>query len=493
LAPVWSRVSLSFCLLLGIAAATVAGYAQSAERLSQVKKLYIEPLGHSRGAAEIRSQIEHRLQKNSEVQVVSDLNHADAVMKGTGQIWTVGRSSLSPRPHSPTETVLQGFLSAEIVGRNNQTLWSYLVTPSKFPWGGISDDLARQLVGKLLADIKEKPPSEEAIASGALANAQVALKGAGATFPAPLYKKWFESFAENHPGAHIRYDAVGSGEGIQRLNHGDVDFAASEMPLSDQAISEAHQPILQLPVVLGAVVPIYNLPALKQHINFTPEILAGIYLGHIKKWNDSQIRAVNRGAALPDAEIVVVHRSDGSGTSFVWSDYLSKVSPEWKAAVGAGVTVAWPVGTGAAYNEGVASAVQHTPNSLGYVEFIYALQHEVSFGAVRNAAGAFVKADIASVTEAARNAGIPDRGLRISITDAPGKGAYPITTYTWLLLPEQNKDKSKQAVLLELLRWMLTAGQKDCSVLGYAPIPADVARRGLESVEKIFSGSPARR
>jgi len=175
LAPVWSRVSLSFCLLLGIAAATVAGYAQSAERLSQVKKLYIEPLGHSRGAAEIRSQIEHRLQKNSEVQVVSDLNHADAVMKGTGQIWTVGRSSLSPRPHSPTETVLQGFLSAEIVGRNNQTLWSYLVTPSKFPWGGISDDLARQLVGKLLADIKEKPPSEEAIASGALANAQVAL------------------------------------------------------------------------------------------------------------------------------------------------------------------------------------------------------------------------------------------------------------------------------------------------------------------------------
>ena len=482
------RLLLVWCLLLGMAGVGPV-HAGAPESLSQVRKLYVEPLGHYKGAAEMREQIIRRLRKSSQIQIVSEADQADAVMKGTGQIWTVGQVSLTPRAQGPSEPVLQGFLSAEIVDKNNHALWSYLVTPSRFSWASITDDLARQLVSRLLADLSKKSPSEDTAAPGAVTGVPVQLKGAGATFPAPLYRKWFQSFEEDHPGVKVSYDAVGSGQGISRLGAGDVDFGASDMPLSDQAMAEGHQPFRQVPMVLGAVVPIYNLPNLKQHINFTPEILAGIYLGRIKRWNAPEIRMVNRGATLPDSEIVVVHRSDASGTSFVFSDYLSKVNPEWKEAVGSGVTVRWPVGTGADYNDGVASAVQKTPDSVGYVEFIYAIQHELSFAAVRNSAGAFIKADIASVMDAARSAGIPDRGFRISITDAPGKGAYPIATYTWLLLPQQIQDKNKKAAMLELFRWMLTSGQKDCSVLGYVPLPGDVAQSGLQSVDGILSNA----
>jgi len=236
-------------------------------------------------------------------------------------------------------------------------------------------------------------------------------------------------------------------------------------------------------MVLGGVVPIYNVKGLRQRINFTPEVLAGIYLGKIKRWNAAPIRNANPGVALPDAEIVGVHRSDESGTSFVWSEYLSKVSPEWNASVGTGGSIRWPAGIGAEYNNGVAEMVQQTANSIGYVELIYAIQHELSFGAVRNAAGQFVKADIPSVTEAARRTGA-QRDLRTSITDPPGKAAYPISTYTYLLLPEQMEDKTKRAVLLELVRWMLSSGQKSCSALGYAPLPANIAERALRSVNE---------
>jgi phosphate transport system substrate-binding protein len=269
------------------------------------------------------------------------------------------------------------------------------------------------------------------------------------------------------------------------LKQGKLDFGASEIPLSDHEMAGSHPQFLQVPMVLGAVVPIYNLPGVRKSVNFTPEILAGIYLGKIKKWNDSRVQTANPDVTLPDAEIVVAHRSDDSGTSFVWTDYLSKVSSEWKRDVGAGENVRWPVGVGAAYNDGVASTVQKTSNSIGYVEFIYAIQHELSFAAVKNAAGQFIRADIDSVTAAAQAAGSRDGDLRVSITNASGKSAYPIATYTWLLLPEQSADKNKQAVLLDLVHWMLTAGQKNCSALGYAPLPADVARRGLQSVDEL--------
>jgi phosphate transport system substrate-binding protein len=461
----------------------IFAHGQSAERLSQVRKLYLDSFGNSQAAIEARENLLRRLRGSHEIRIVPDANEADAVMKGTVRIWTVGHVVLSPRSQNPRESVIEGFLSVEVVGKNNQTLWSYLVMPSKFAWGGVSNDLARQLAAKLLVALKESGQPEPSGAN-ASTNTGATLKGAGATFPAPLYQKWFQSFQEDHPEVRISYDPIGSAEGIQQMKLGQIDFAASEMPLTGQS-AEPDRHITQVPIVLGAVVPIYNLNGLRQTLNFTPEMLAGIYLGKIRKWNDPQIKRANAGTALPDAEIHVIHRSDGSGTTFVWSGYLSKISTKWKTSVGSDVTVRWPIGAGAERNEGVASAVQSTPDSIGYVEFIYAIQHELSFGAVKNAAGEYIKADIASVTAAARTSDTPAGNYRASITDSPGKDAYPIATYTWLLLPGHFEDNNKKTALLELLRWMLTSGQRSCSALGYAPLPSDVASRALESLDQI--------
>jgi phosphate transport system substrate-binding protein len=471
--------SLSVLLAL-VFASPAAGYAQAATRLSEVRKLYVGSLGTDKSAVEIRQLLVRRLRRGQYVQVVSNPKEADAQVRGTGRIWVAGHVLLSSRSHSINQPTFGGYLSAEVVGKNDETLWSYLVTPSNFLWN-IPDDLAKQLVSKLVADLRAKDYQGPAVADS-LAQAEGTLSGGGATFPAPLYQRWFELFQDQDPKVHIRYDPVGSAEGVARLKEGKLDFAASDMPLSDQAMSEAHQHFVHIPTVLGAVVAIYNVKGLRQTLNFTPEILSGIYLGEITKWNDPQIRKSNPGAVLPDAIIAVVHRSDGSGTTFVWTDYLSKVSPQWKSSVGVGTTVSWPLGIGAEANEGVASIVQQTPNSLGYVEFIYAIQHELSFGAVRNSAGEFIQASIPSVTAAAAEVtSTPGQDFRVSITDAHGKGAYPIATFTWLLLPERMDDKNKKNALTQFVRWALTSGQRRCSALGYAPLPAEVAKRGLES------------
>jgi phosphate ABC transporter phosphate-binding protein len=472
------------CFLLVLCVVPVAVSAQNAQTLAQVKKVYVGSLGQGEGAEEMRGRLVRRLEKTHVLQVVQAPEGADALLKGTTQIWTTGHISTSPPSHAISEAVYAGFLSVEIVGKDNQTLWSYLVTPSSFPLHGVTDDLAGQLVGKLLGDLKGRA-QPEASASGAGTEATAVLRGAGATFPAPLYQKWFASFGERHPDVNVHYDAVGSAEGIRLLTSGGVDFGASDMPVSDQAMAETHQQFVEIPMALGAVVPIYHVTPLSGEIRFTPEILAGIYLGKIKKWNDPKIASANHDAALPDAEIAVIHRSDGSGTTFVWSEYLSKVSMEWKSSVGAGLTEQWPVGDGAAYNEGVASAVQQTPNSIGYVEFIYAIQHELNFAEVRNADGRFIKADIASVSAAVQNPSTSDRDLRMSITNSSGSGAYPIASYTWVLLPEHIEDKGKKTGLVELVRWMLTFGQKSCAALGYAPLPTAIAKRGLESLDSI--------
>jgi phosphate ABC transporter phosphate-binding protein len=456
-------------------------YCQSSESLSQVRKLYVAPLGDDSEAIAARRDLIRRLQKGSEIKIAANAGEADATLKGTARIWVVGYTSLNPRSQHPVAPIREGFLSVEVISKNNQTLWSYLVTPGKFPWNGVADDLAKQIVARLIGAIHESTHEEPSTSSGSAAS----LKGAGATFPAPLYQKWFELFEEEHPAIHIHYDAVGSAEGIRQLRQGQIDFGASEMPLSDDSQPPSSHRFVEFPVVLGAVVPIYNLQGLHRTLNFTPEALAGIYLGKVKKWNDPQIKSANPGAALPDARITVIHRADGSGTTFVWSDYLSKVSAEWKSSAGKGVTLQWPVGEGAQQNEGVASAVQQTPNSIGYVEFIYALQHQLSFGAVRNARGEFVKADIASVMAAADASSNPDTEFRLSITDSRGRTAYPIATYTWLLTPEQIGDGGQKTALTDLLRWMLTSGQKSCSALGYAPLPTEIARRALQSVDRI--------
>jgi phosphate transport system substrate-binding protein len=309
------------------------------------------------------------------------------------------------------------------------------------------------------------------------------LTGAGATFPAPLYEKWMSTFSEKFPARMITYRAIGSGAGIEALRKGEIDFAASDAPLSDEDLAQFPQRIRHVPTVVGGVVPIYHLEGPVRDLRFTPEILAGIYLGKIKRWDDALVKAANRGAALPAHEIHVVHRADGSGTTYIWTDYLSKVSAEWRATIHAAKEVRWPVGVGANGNEGVAELVAKTPDAIGYVEFIYAVESHLSYGAVRNAAGRFVQADLNSLTAAAA-AFQPSRphDLRGSITNAAGARAYPIASFTYFLIPEKFSNPAKAESMMDFLRWTLTFGQKESASLGYAALPGAVAKQALESV-----------
>ena len=320
----------------------------------------------------------------------------------------------------------------------------------------------------------------------AVAEAKVLVNAAGATFPYPIYGKWFDEFTKVDRDAHINYQSIGSGGGIRQYTEGTVDFGASDMPMTDEQISRTKYKPLHFPTVLGGLVPTYNISGVTQDLKFTPETLAGIYLGKIKKWNDPELKKTNPGVNFPDADILVVHRSDGSGTTFVWTDYLSKVSPEWKTRVGANTSVSWPVGLGAKGNEGVAGLVKQSPNSIGYVELIYALQTKLPYGFVRNSSGTFLKADLASVTDAAAGASkAMPADFRVSITNAPGKNAYPIVSFTWLLIPSKIEDSAKKKAIVTFLHWMLTDGQKYAASLGYAPLPKEVVGKEEKQISLI--------
>lgn len=309
------------------------------------------------------------------------------------------------------------------------------------------------------------------------------LTAAGATFPAPLYQKWINTFGEKFPLVKISYRAVGSSAGIDALRRGEIDFAASDAPVSDEQLAEFPKKIRHVPTVIGGVVPIYHLEGQVRDLRFTPETLADIYLGKIKRWDDPLLKAANRGAALPAQEIVVVHRADGSGTTYIWTEYLGKVSAEWRTSVPAAKEVSWPLGVGANGNEGVAERVAKTPGAIGYVEFIYALQAHLSYGAVRNAAGRFVQADLSSLTAAAATFKPAMPGdFRSSITNAAGAQAYPIAAFTYFLIPEKFADTAKAQIMMDFLRWALTFGQKESASLGYAALPEAVAKQALESV-----------
>jgi phosphate transport system substrate-binding protein len=300
------------------------------------------------------------------------------------------------------------------------------------------------------------------------------LNGAGATFPYPIYSKWFSEFHKAHPNVQINYQSIGSGGGIRQLQAGTVDFGASDMPLNDQQLTEMNKTIIQFPTVLGSVVPAYNVSGVSGEIKFTPEALAGIYLGKITKWNDKALTDANPGINLPDKPVVVIHRSDGSGTTFVWTDYLSRVSPEWKSAAGANTSVKWPVGLGGKGNEGVAGLVRQMDGAIGYIELIYALQNKIAFGPVRNPAGNFVKASLESTTAAASSVEKMPADFRISITNASGKAAYPISSFTYLLVPVQWQDAQKRQAIVNFLTWMLNNGQSMTEQLDYAPLPKSV-------------------
>jgi phosphate transport system substrate-binding protein len=314
---------------------------------------------------------------------------------------------------------------------------------------------------------------------------QTTLNGAGATFPYPVYSKWFSEYNKLHTDVQVNYQSIGSGGGIRQVLNGTVDFGASDYPMSDEQLKESKTKILLIPTVLGAVVPAYNVPGVSGEIKFTPEALAGIYLGKIQKWSDPAITQANPGVKFPDQSILVIYRSEGSGTTFIFTDYLSKISPDWNSSVGKGTSVKWPIGLGGKGNEGVAGQIRQLPGSIGYVELIYAVENKITFGLIKNAAGNFVKASLDGVTEAAASVKTMPADFRVSITNAPGKTAYPISSFTWLLIPEQSKDPKKGKILQDFLNWMVVDGQKMTNQLSYAPLPGNVVEKVKAAIKQV--------
>lgn len=327
-----------------------------------------------------------------------------------------------------------------------------------------------------------------AVLAGGL-SAQVLINAAGATFPYPIYSKWFDEYHKLHSDIQINYQSIGSGGGIRQVTEGTVDFGATDGPMNDTQLQQFKAKrgceVLHFPTVLGAEVAAYNVPGLNAELNFTPEALVGIFLGRITKWNDPELAKANPKAKLPGQTIVVVHRSEGSGTTYMWVDYLSKVSAEWKKRVGTGASVNWPVGLGGKGNEGVAGQIKQTPYSIGYIELIYAIQNKMAYGRIRNSAGEFIKPDLASVTAAAAGVKEMPDDFRVSITNSPGKTAYPISSFTWLLIPQKIPDPKRREAIKGFLRWMLSTGQGLAQALDYAPLPKLVVAKEAAAIAKI--------
>ena len=431
-------------------------------------RIYVEPFD---GA--LHDRLVERLKKDSRVALVDSAESAQMLVAGSGQTWIRGYLSANPRVryrNSDAQPVYTGYLSVELMNAKRQTVWSWLATPGRFDAHDINRNLAERVAPKLGAAVAEHSADEAA--GSVAARGGAALTAAGATFPYPLYQKWFDSF-----GADIHYSAAGSSAGIEALRKGEVDFAASDMPLSDELLRAMPFPLRHVPTAIGGVVPIYNVAGLARDLRFTPEALAGIFLGRIRRWDDPLLKAANPHAALPAREIAPVHRADGSGTTFIWTSYLSAVSATWKSGPGRGLTVQWPAGVSAAGNKGVAELVRKTPDSIGYVEYIYALQNQLNYGAVRNRAGRFVQANLETLTAAAASI---SGDIRAPIVNAPGANAYPMASFTYLLVPAKLADTAKQKTLDDFLRWALTSGQKECAALGYASLPAPVARKAME-------------
>jgi phosphate transport system substrate-binding protein len=450
-----------------------------------VKQLYVEPFTTKAGSDKLREDVIAELRKQSSISLVPNALNADVILAGGGEIRIKGYRSLNPRSgRLPSNgiPVYGGFLSVELKDEKGETLWSYLVTPGASA-GDISKEISKQIakhVAKALE--KDDPPPRPDPPPQPMA----ALMGAGATFPYPVYAKWFTNYRRENPNVEITYDALGSEAGVLKLLAGEVDFGASDSPEAIHAMAPAREGEYMLfPSVIGAVVPIVNLPGVPGNIAFTPEILAGIYLGKITKWNDPLLRQANPRVRLPDLDIVVVHRSDGSGTSYAWTDYLSMTSPDWKTQVGAELAPKWPTGRGANGNDGVAKLVKELGGSIGYVEFIYALQNHLNFGRVRNQNGKFVDASLETIGVAAKKAMEISDDLKVSLVNAPGAGAYPIASFTWLIIPAHITDETKRNALTGFLKWMLGPGQTQAAALGYLGLPQNLVSREEAAIARI--------
>jgi phosphate transport system substrate-binding protein len=441
-----------------------------------LKKIVVTAFQGKLGSAQLRDKVIARLRDSGGVKVVDDASDADLVVRGAGEMWLKGYVTINPHPTAGVrQPVYGGYLSLELETKGGEVLWSYLVTPGRMHWNGLADDMSSHIVRLMLAALRQ---GDDAVAEPAQRSQnRIAISGAGSTFAAPLYQDWIDSFEERRPEVRATYRAVGSEQGIHLLQERKVDFAASDVPVPDAEMAAMPVKFHQYATVLGGVVPAYNLAEIGRDLRFTPEVLAEIYLGKITKWNDPKIRALNGGASLPDEPIVVLHRSDGSGTSYAWTEFLSRNSAEWKSRVGSGMRVAWPAGKGVEGNEGVAAELTQTPGAIGYIELTYAIRHELSYGLVRNAAGKFVEANLPTLNAAAQAASTTG-DLRASLVNAPGRDAYPIATFTWILLPTADSSP-KSAALRDLLQWMLTSGQKECAALGYLPLPKNLAEKQL--------------
>jgi phosphate ABC transporter phosphate-binding protein len=454
-------------------------------------RIYVEAFTTKADAKKLRDDLTADLRKLSAVSLVADESNADLILGGGGEIWVRGYRSFSPRSHMKLETngtpIYGGYLSVELKNKEGVTVWSDLVTPGKE-----SDDISKDLSKRIAKDLTD------ALSRGATQTPKsapdppdpphpvITLKGAGATFPYPVYMKWFANYRTKDPGTEITYDAIGSEAGIRKLLAGGIDFGASDSPEAIRELAPGDENnYLLFPSVVGAVVPIVNLPGITEDIAFTPEALAGIFLGKIRKWNDPILQRANPAVRLPDLDIVVVHRGDGSGTSYAWTAYLSKTSAEWQAAVGSSLDPKWPVGRVAAGNEGVAALVKELGGSIGYVEFIYALQHHLSYGRIRNKNGEFVEASLESIAAAVdRSTEIRD-DFKASIVDATGQGAYPISSFTWIVVPAHIVDEARRGAMIAFLRWMLGPGQRQAAALGYLALPREIVSREEEAIGKI--------
>ena len=477
--PIW-MIRLALCC-----AAAGCALAWQPDRPGAIRRLYVEPFVTKAGGEKLRRDLIAELRKVSSASLVSGESGADAILGGGGEIWIKGYRSLNPRsgrlPTSGTP-VYSGYLSVELRNPKGETLWSYLATP-----GAASDDVSKELSKRIAKHVAEAL-AQVAVPSRTAPVPQptTLLKGAGATFPYPVYAKWITNYRRENPAVEIAYDAVGSEAGVRRLLAGGADLGASDSPEAIREIAPGEESsYLLFPSVVGAVVPIVNLPGFPSDIAFTPEALAGIYLGQIKKWNDPVLKQANPHLHLPDLDIVVVHRADGSGTSYAWTEYLSKTSSQWQAQVGASMAPRWPIGRAANGNDGVAKLVKELSGSIGYVEFVYALENHLSFGKVRNRNGEFVGASLESIALAAKRGAEIGDDFKVSIVDSPDAGAYPIASFTWFVVPAHIADDAKRNAIAGFLKWALGPGQRQAAALGYLALPRDLVTKEEEAIARI--------
>lgn len=479
-----AAINRMYCLALVCLTAVPAGAWQP--RLGKVDRLYVEAFVTKSPTDTFQKDLTAELRKIGSISLAPDESSADLILGGGGEIWVKGYRPFTHRSETGLPTngtpVYGGYVAVELKNKQGVTLWSDLVTP-----GRSSEDVARDLA-KLIAkhvayalEMGQTLPITEP-----LPQPMVVLNGAGATFPYPVYSKWFANYRRENMEVEIKYDPVGSEAGVRRLLAGEVDFGASDSreAIHDIAPGEESKYVL-LPSVVGAVVPIVNLPGLPGDISFTSDALAGIFLGRIKKWNDPVLKKLNPRIDLPDLDIAVVHRAEGSGTSYAWTDYLSRTSQEWRSAVGAGLSPKWPTGRGAAGNEGVAKLVKELGGSIGYVEYIYALENHLNYGKVRNRSGEFVEASLESIAAAVSHAAQNRDDLNMSIVDAPGAGSYPIATFTWLIVPAHVPGEAKRTAIASFLRWTLGPGQRQAAALGYLALPKEIVGMEADAIAMI--------